>query len=58
MIDLFSLPIILIFAALYGITMKIADLLDEHGLKWFKGSAIIFGILWGLFGSVSSHLIR
>ena len=52
MIDLFSLPIILIFAALYGITMKIADLLDEHGLKWFKGSAIIFGILWGLFGSL------
>ncbi len=44
--------LILIFAALYGITMKIADLLDEHGLKWFKGSATIFGILWGLFGAL------
>ena len=52
MADLFSLSIILIFAALYGITMKIADLLDEHGLKWFKGSTTIFGILWGLFGAL------
>lgn len=41
---------ILIYATLYGITMKIADLLDEHGLKWFKGSDILFGFLWGIFG--------
>ena len=52
MTDLFSFPIILIFAALFGITMKMADLLDEHGLKWFKGSATTFGILWGLFGAL------
>jgi len=50
--NLFSLPVILIFAVLYGITMKVADLLDEHGLKWFKGSAILFGILWGIFGAL------
>lgn len=31
-----------------GFTMKTADLLDEHGLKWFKGSTILFGILWGV----------
>jgi len=45
------IPIILISAILYGITMKVADLLNEHGLKWFKGSQILFGILWGIFGS-------
>lgn len=32
--------------------MKIADLLNEHKLKWFKGSSVIFGILWGIFGSL------
>ncbi len=30
--------------------MKIADLLNEHGLKWFKGLDILFGFLWGIFG--------
>lgn len=37
-------------SALFGISMKIADLLNEHGLKLFKGSNILFGVLWGLFG--------
>jgi len=32
--------------------MKIADLLDEHHLKWFKGSDLLFGFLWGIFGSL------
>jgi len=50
--ELFSGILILICAALFGITMKIADLLNEHGLKLFKGSAILFGILWGLFGAL------
>jgi len=48
--NLFSFQMIIIYALLYGITMKIADLLDEHGLKWFEGSAIIFGILYAIFG--------
>ena len=52
LINLFSLPALLLFAVAYGITMKVADLLDEHGLRWFKGSAIIFGILWGIFGAL------
>ena len=39
-------------AAGYGVTMKIADLLNEHGLKWFSGSQILFGILWGIFGAL------
>jgi len=50
--NLFSIPMIILYALLYGITMKIADLLDEHGLKWFKGSAILFGFLWGIFGAL------
>jgi len=50
--ELFSLPMIIICAALFGATMKLADLFNEHGLKWFKGDAIIFGLLWGLFGSL------
>lgn len=32
--------------------MKVADLLDEHGLRWFKGADIFFGILWGGFGAL------
>jgi hypothetical protein len=32
--------------------MKLADLLDEHGLKLFKGADILFGILWGIFGAL------
>ena len=44
------LPIV--YSALFGITIKVADLLDEHGLKLFKGDRIIFGLLWGIFGSL------
>ncbi len=43
----------IVWACLYGITMKIADLLDEHGLHWFKGDQILFGFLWGLFCSLA-----
>lgn len=49
---LFSFPMLLIYAILFGSTMKIADLLDEHDLKLFKGSALLFGALWGIFGSL------
>ncbi len=50
--NLFSPLAIILYALLFGITMKIADLLNEHGLKWFRGSAIIFGLLWGIFGAL------
>lgn len=46
------LPNIMLYAILLGITMKIADLLDEHGLKLFKGADILYGVLWGVFGSL------
>lgn len=49
---LFSTPMIILYAILFGLTMKIADLLGEHGLKWFKGSALFFGVLWGIFGAL------
>ncbi|MDO8660581.1 MAG: hypothetical protein Q7K43_01710, partial [Candidatus Woesearchaeota archaeon] len=42
-----------LWACLYGVTMKIADLLDEHGLHWFKGDKIVFGVLWGGFCSLA-----
>lgn len=53
MIDWFATHFIILYAILYGVTMKIADLFDEHGLKeWFKGSRILFGFLWGIFGAL------
>ena len=45
-----TLNLIFVYAVLYGLTQKIADLFNEHGLKWFRGSGLIFGILWGVFG--------
>lgn len=50
MLTSFILPVI--FAIFYGATMKVADLLDEHGLKWFRGANILFGIFWGGFGAL------
>ena len=54
MFDLFNptIFVVLVESILFGVTMKIADLLDEHGLEWFTGSAILFGLLWGSFGSL------
>lgn len=49
---LFSLPLILLFSILFGVTMKLADCFNEHGFRWFKGDAIFFGILFGLFGGL------
>ena len=46
------MTVLIISSAMYGMTMKIADLLDEHGLKWFKGSAMLFGLAWGIFGLI------
>ncbi len=60
MVELVSIGLILIYSALFGVFAKIADLLDEHGFKWFRGSAVLFGILWGVFFSlliVSNNLV-
>lgn len=47
-----ELYVILLYSALYAFTMKLADLLNEHGLRLFKGDALIFGALWGMFGAL------
>ena len=45
-----------VVAAFYGISMKIADLLNEHGLKLFRGANIFFGVVWGIGGLILVHL--
>lgn len=40
---------VILISVLWGVTEKIADLLDEHGLEWFRGANILFGVLWGTF---------
>lgn len=46
-----ALFIFSLVAALYGLSMKLADLTNEHGLKWFRGDAWLFGIIWGSAGA-------
>lgn len=47
-----DIVLIIILSILFAVSMKIADNLNEHGFKWFKGSNILFGILWGVIGSL------
>lgn len=42
--------VICIFAMLYAVTMKISDLLDEHGLHLFCGAPYLFSFLCAVFG--------
>ena len=44
--------ILILLAIAHGVTTKIADLHNEHGLRWFPHAAIFFGLLWGITGSV------
>jgi len=52
MVDWFSLPFLIIYGMLCGATMKLADLMTEHGVRWFKGDKMLFGVLWGVFGAL------
>lgn len=45
-----------LFSILFALTMKIADLMDEHGPHWFRGDALLFGALCGLSGCVLTAL--
>ena len=45
-------------AVIHGVTMKLADLHNEHGAAWFPGAAHVFGMLWGLTGSLLIVLDR
>jgi len=54
MVELLStIPLLLINSLLFGFFTKLADLLDEHGLKMFKGADIFFGFVWGIFGTLA-----
>lgn len=44
--------LVVIFSCLFAITMKIADMHDEHGMHLFKHADILFGFCWGAFGAV------
>ena len=46
--------ILSLLSIIYGATMKIADLLNEHGLRLFKYANLLFGLLWGLSGLILS----
>src|SRR3989344_1427903 len=48
---------VVFYTALLGITMKVADLLNEHQLKLFNGANLTFGFMWGIFGvlAISSN---
>ncbi len=48
-IDYFSLIVVTV---LFGFTMKLADLVNEHGLRLFVFDSYIFGAMWGVFGSL------
>tara|TARA_Y100000310_G_C20611146_1_gene778080 strand:+ start:293 stop:832 length:540 start_codon:yes stop_codon:yes gene_type:complete len=53
-LDVLTHPVIfLINSAIFGLTTKLSDLFNEHGLKWFKGADILFGVLWGIFGALT-----
>tara|TARA_B100000683_G_scaffold268066_1_gene302694 strand:- start:229 stop:783 length:555 start_codon:yes stop_codon:yes gene_type:complete len=52
MFELFSIPMLLIYSALFGMNMKMADCFNEHGFKWFRGDSILFGMIFGLFGGL------
>jgi len=55
MIQLFNNPLILISVSsiLFGFFTKLADLTNEHKRHFFRGDKIIFGILYGIFGSLT-----
>lgn len=44
--------IVAVISSFLGFFMKISDLLDEHGFKWFRCSDILTGIIWGSLCSV------
>lgn len=53
MIELLStIPFLFFNSFLFGFFTKLADLLDEHGLKLFKGANLLAGIMWGVFGTL------
>ncbi len=49
---IFPVPVVLIFSILFGITFVLSQSLNKKGNQWFETSSLLFGILWGAFGSL------
>ena len=49
---MYELAQLAIVSVLFGYSMKVADLLDEHGLKWFRGADMLMGAACGFFGAL------
>ena len=49
---IYEILFIMVISSFLGIFMKISDLLDEHGYKWFRYADIITGIIWGILCSI------
>jgi len=43
-----NLPLIAALAFATGVTSKFADLLNEHGVRWFRGASHLLGAIWAL----------
>lgn len=43
---------IIFLSLLFGITQKLADAVNEHNTSLFKGSNLVFGILFAIVGSL------
>ena len=43
--------VLLINSAFFGLFTKLADLCNEHKWNPFRGAALLFGFLWGIFGA-------
>jgi hypothetical protein len=43
--------LLLLTAFGFGVTLKVADLVADDGVRLFRGDRYLFGLLWGLFGA-------
>jgi hypothetical protein len=43
---------LIIYGIFFGVTMKISDLLNEHGKHWFKCDKMLFSVLCGISGGL------
>ena len=44
--------VLVAIAFAFGVTNKLADLMNEHGLYWFRCCNLLFGFIWGGLGAL------
>lgn len=44
--------LLLATAFAFGVTNKLADLMNEHGVYWFKTCDLLLGVIWGTIGAI------